>query len=489
MDVFDYRPCFEMRRFADLDRLLDQVLITNDLGEFVIVSPSVKRSLQDGSISSQDPRYADLEARGMLHAQGPQDGLAMIARRTRKAFLREGPSLHIFVVTLRCDHSCQYCQVSRAALNATGKDMSRDDALAAVDRVMESDAPALTVEFQGGEPALRFDLVRTIVEEIERRSAQTARPVRFTMATTLHLLTPADLEFCRDHGIHLSTSLDGPEDLHTQQRALPTRDSWKRTLEGLERARAVLGQDGVAALPTITRAALAHPEAVVDTYIERGFSSIFLRPLAPYGFARKTRAALGYSVAEFMPFYERALAHMLALNVKGVRIEETMAAIMLRHIFTPFHSGYMDLRSPAGAGLGTLVYNYDGSVYPSDEARMAAETGDGRFRLGAVDEPLDDLLSSEAMLWLAQGAVAEILPDCSQCAFVPYCGADPVHHAIVHGSPTAPRLGTDFCDRHMSLFQLLFAKIAEREPETMKTFLSWALNADRTGVSPGWIER
>jgi His-Xaa-Ser system radical SAM maturase HxsB len=302
-------------------------------------------------------------------------------------------------------------------------------------------------------------------------------------------LTQDDLEFCRDHRLHLSTSLDGPESIHSQQRMLPTRDSWQRTIEGLERARAILGSDGVAALPTITKAALAHPEAIVDTYVEHGFSSIFLRPLAPYGFARKTRAALGYSIQEFMPFYERALERMLELNRSGVRIEETMAAIMLRHIFTPFHSGYMDLRSPAGAGLGTLVYNYDGFVYPSDEARMAAETGDGRFRLGSVQEPLDALLASDAMVWLARGAIAENLPDCSQCAFVPYCGADPVHHAIVQGRPDAPRIGSDFCDRHMSLFQLLFAKIAERDPDTMKTLLAWSLSAERADLTPGWIER
>lgn len=88
---------------------------------------------------------------------------------------------------------------------------------------------------------------------------------------------------------------------------------------------------------------------MVDTYVEHGFtrfSFALSRPMV----SRKTRAALGYSVAEFMPFYERALAHMLALNEQGVRIAETMAAIMARHIYTPFHSGYMDLRSPGRRG-------------------------------------------------------------------------------------------------------------------------------------------
>jgi radical SAM protein with 4Fe4S-binding SPASM domain len=163
--------------------------------------------------------------------------------------------------------------------------------------------------------------------------------------------------------------------------------------------------------------------------------------------------------------------------------------VLLRHILTPFHSGYVDLRSPAGAGLGVLVYNYDGQVYPSDEARMAAETGDERFCLGTVTEGLDALLGSPAMRWLAAGAVAEVQPDCSRCAFVPYCGADPVHHAIVHGDPAAPRLNTDFCDRHIGLFHLLFARIGERDPETMKTLLSWAFRTPRDEISPGWIEQ
>lgn len=44
--------------------------------------------------------------------------------------------------------------------------------------------------------------------------------------------------------------------------------------------------------------------------------------------------------------------------------------------------GYVDLRSPAGIGLGALVYNYDGKVFASDEGRMLAEMGDRTFELG-----------------------------------------------------------------------------------------------------------
>lgn len=460
------------------------VVVTAPAGDFAILSRGDAGALAAGTLQADHPRYADLYARGLVREDGDV-GLRRLEAaigRTRKAFVDEGPALHIFVVTLRCDHSCQYCQVSRAAVTATGKDMDLDDAWAAVDRVFESQAPSLTIEFQGGEPALRFDLVREIVQLAEARNATAGRELRFTMATTLHLLGDAELAFCAAHSIHLSTSIDGPAALHTRQRPNPTRDSGARTFAALARAREALGADGVAALPTLTRAAIADPRAVIDTYRELGFASVFLRPLSPYGFALKTRRALGYSMAEFLQFYEAALAYILELNARGEPFEETTAAILLRHILTPFHSGYVDLRSPAGAGIGVLVYNYDGQVYPSDEARMAAESGDDRFALGSVHAPLDDLLTSRPMRWLAKGAIAEALPDCARCAFVSYCGADPVHHASVQGEPDAPRLGSEFCDRHKGIFDLLFRLLGQADPDTLRTFNAWALRRPRAEI-------
>src|SRR6185437_3733808 len=45
-----------------------------------------------------------------------------------------------------------------------------------------------------------------------------------------------------------------------------------------------------------------------------------------------------------------------------------------------------------------LVYNYDGSVYASDESRMLAEMGDQTFRLGTVRDSYETLIGSDALL-------------------------------------------------------------------------------------------
>lgn len=174
---------------------------------------------------------------------------------------------------------------------------------------------------------------------------------------TLHHLDDRMLAFFKQHDFRLSTSLDGPAWLHNTNRPSPSREAFARTVEGINRARTALGHDRVAALTTITRAALEHPKEVVDTYVELGFRSIFLRPLTPLGFAATTAGAIGYEMSEFLEFYRAALDYILNLNRAGVAIEEAYASILLGHILTPFPTGYVDLRSPAGAGLGALVYN------------------------------------------------------------------------------------------------------------------------------------
>mgnify|MGYP003648150093 FL=1 len=452
-----------MRRSTTLDADGRRVLVSNDFGDYAILCAADHSDLLADRIFASHPKHVDLEARALLDSSPKEhwSDLEHAAYATRKAFALEGPSLHIFVVTLRCDHSCHYCQVSRAAVGATGFDMRQADADAAVDLVFQSPSNDLTIEFQGGEPALRFDLVRRIVERAEARNMDAGRRLTFAMVSTLHHLTEDDLIFCRDHSIRLSTSIDGPAEWHDAHRPNPTRDSWERTIAALGRARAILGDDGISALPTLTRRSMTDPRKLIDHYRDLGFPSIFLRPISPYGFALKTRKKVGYDTSDFLAFYVEALEYILALNAAGEQFEETYASILLRHMLTPFHSGYLDLRSPAGAGLGVLVYNYDGQVYPADEARMAAETGDDRFALGRVTD-----------------------------TFVPYCGADPVYHAAAQGDPIGNRETSDHCIRHTFMFSLLFNKLADADASTMTTFLAWALSKSRDEiVAPGHIDR
>ena len=83
---------------------------------------------------------------------------------TKVLRLADFTGLHIFVVSLRCEHSCPYCQVSRQSDDKLTFDMSCDTAEKALELVFRSPSPAIKIEFQGGEPLLNFPLIRFVVE-------------------------------------------------------------------------------------------------------------------------------------------------------------------------------------------------------------------------------------------------------------------------------------------------------------------------------------
>src|SRR5215204_1025088 len=108
--------------------------------------------------------------------------------------------------------------------------------------------------FQGGEPLLNFELIKSIVLEAKHRNRALGKNLAFVIATNLALVTEDILTFCAEHSILISTSLDGPEDLHNANRPRPGRNSYELAVEGLHKARAALGFNRVSALMTTTRA-------------------------------------------------------------------------------------------------------------------------------------------------------------------------------------------------------------------------------------------
>src|SRR5205085_480325 len=125
--------------------------------------------------------------------------LLSVKYRTKQSLLKNFTALHIFVVSLRCDHSCPYCQVSRVSQDRAAFDMSRETADRAIDLMFRSPSPVLKVEFQGGESLLNFEVIRYIVQECKRRND--GRALEFVIATNLSPLNDEILEFCREHAV------------------------------------------------------------------------------------------------------------------------------------------------------------------------------------------------------------------------------------------------------------------------------------------------
>lgn len=155
-------------------------------------------------------------------------------------------------------------------------------------------------------------------------------------------------------------------------------------------------------------------------------------------------------------------------------LREVYASVVLNKILSPFDGGYVDLQSPTGAGQSVLVYNYDGYVYPSDEARMLAETGDVSLRLGRIGTPLETLQASPVQQALAAASTVADVAGCRTCAFQSFCAPNPVDAQAQFGRVDAPVLTTEHCLRHQWLFDFFFEKIRTADDDLMDLFHAWA---------------
>jgi His-Xaa-Ser system radical SAM maturase HxsB len=452
-----------------------QVFVSNLVGEWEVLSERTFQRFANRSLKPSEADYLNLRAKHFLIDTDSSVAYDLLALklRSRLLHLRNLFGLAIFVVTLRCEHSCPYCQVSRQSEDRQAFDMSFETAQRALDQLFGSPATGFKIEFQGGEPLLNFDLIKEIVESAEARAAQTKKNVAFVIATNLALISDDVLDFCRQHSILISTSLDGPADLHNKNRPRRGNDSHEKATQGIALAKQRLGEDRVSALMTTTKASLSRVKDIIDEYRKNGLHEVFLRPLSPYGFAIKTKTYRAYQRDEWLDFWREGLRYIIELNKAGEHFIELYAATVLRKMLTPTPGGYVDMMNPAGIGTQVLVFNYDGDVYASDEGRMLAEMGDKSFLLGNIhNDQLTDMILGDVITGAVEQTILESVPMCSDCAFQNYCGADPVFHHATQGDVVGHKPTSQFCQRQMAIFEELVA-LMQDDPETKIIFRSW----------------
>ncbi len=460
-------------RFGRFDA--HRYIVTNDVGEYVLLPREQLVAFLGHQLHVSSDAYRALKSRHLLFDQDSECAIDLLALkyRTRAERIASFTGLFMFVVTLRCDHSCHYCQVSRQTEDEASFDMTLEYADRALEFTFRSPSPNIKIELQGGEPLLRFDLVRYIVERGEDLGRKAHKNIAFVIATNMTRLTDEVIAFCKRHDVCLSTSLDGPADLHDQHRPLRGGSSHAATIEGIVRARRALGQDAVSALMTTTPASLARCTEIIDEYVQRGFHSVFLRAMSPYGFAVRTSLIRRYGVEDWLAFYKRGLAHVLEVNRRGYRLREEYTAILLQKLFSPTGSSYVDLQSPAGIGIGGIVFNYDGAVYASDEGRMLAEMNDESFKLGHLgSDSYEDIMLSDALLDPLEATLLESAPMCSDCPFLPCCGADPVFHRATMGEPVGHKAFSAFCARQMGSIRHVIS-LLEDDMSARRILMEW----------------
>lgn len=457
----------------------EKEIIVNEVGDYLILKRGTFEKIVKRQIDKNNDAelYGDLIANFFISEQAIPPLIDVLATRyrTKKLFLNYFTGLHIFVISLRCEHTCHYCQVSRVTQNRDLYDMSIGNIDKGIDIMFKSPNPHVTMEFQGGEALLAFDNIKYAVERAEKIAIEVGKGLTKVICTNLALINEEILGYCKEHDILISTSLDGPQYVHDKNRHKPNASSYELAIKGINLSREILGHDRVSALMTTTKLSLDFPTEIVDEYFNLGFQGIFLRNISPYGFALRTDTSK-YETEKFLTFYKKALDRILEYNFGGNYFTEDLAKIFLTKILTPFNVGFVDLQSPAGLINGVIVFNYDGGVYATDESRMLAEQKDFTFKLGTLDDNYNSLFFGKKAQEIAQLWANEALTGCSECAFQQYCGADPVHNHATQGDMYGYRPNSDFCQKNMEIIRYLI-ELMESDHRIKKIFESWAKTA------------
>lgn len=394
-----------------------------------------------------------------------------IKYRTKHSYLENDTLLLMVVPTISCNCSCVYCQALSRKDSSSENDMSLKTVLSFCDFVFALPHKNIKIEFQGGEPSLRFDTIEFIVRRVSHLNKKYKKEISFVICTNLLNLSEHELKILKKFGIQISTSLDGPENLHNLNRPSALFSStYASTIRNVNLAR----QNGIfpSALMTITSKNLFHMKEIIDAYIENHFESVFIRQLNNYGCAFNNRNIF-YDLNDFVSCYKNAVEYIIRKNLdEKIKIREDLFSIILRKILSPFNDGFVDMQNPCALGQMCMIVKQNGDIFPSDESRMISEMGNSFWKMGNVNDKscLSSIQKKRAEI-LENGHL-EDYEECKNCVYSPFCYADPIKRWYIKN--IAGENFENYCGIRKQIFDFVFEKLKNADENEMNLFRSWA---------------
>ncbi|PHR60221.1 MAG: His-Xaa-Ser system radical SAM maturase HxsB [Robiginitomaculum sp.] len=446
-------------------RLSESSLVfANEAGQFFKSNDRFLERLDNEKLTKSDQEFLFDHAMASRRA-GDINEMSYLHRLASRLRPPTDLSYVILVPTLRCDLACSYCQVSRAAINAKGFDWSDETLLNVKSYLSKSVSKRIQVEFQGGEPTLRLDLMSQIMDFCREHFEES----RFIICTNLSVVNEAFVDIISAEDVFVSSSLDGSPDLHRKQRT-NTKSQTDEFFKNFSRVGELIG-DRLSALPTLDSKNLPAPSDFLDTFDHYNMRSVFLRPVVYHGFARKRHPTSKDHQSVWQKFYEACIYEMIARNIGETSdfYEEYYLTLILKRLLRPGEDNHIDLRSPNWLGYDHQLIDYDGRIYPSDEARMMARTGQVDLSIGDVFAGLD-----EEKRGALQGRAFNALdPWCSQCPYQAACGSDPIDDLARHGRADVPKPATAYCQKHLHIFDFAMKLIYSEDKKNQHSLALW----------------
>lgn len=371
----------------------------------------LRRLWPDDALGPVDDFVARLYRRGLVRLDGQvaiDDSIFADSPNMREGHLVE------LLLTEKCNLACTYCL---AGASQRMPHMSEEVALRTVDRAFAMDASdGLTFEFSGGEPFLRFPLMRRLVDYIRTHPRRGDRRAYVSLQTNGTLLDEERVQWIREHEVIVGLSLDGNPSSHNRSRPqVNGRESFSKVMRGID----LLQRAGIAfgVLLVLNRSNIGAVEPMIDFLLENGIENIKLNPVAFLGTARAAWEDTGITQEEALEYFV-SFAHRLVS--RQLPIFEANLFDMTRHLVSKQRHSRC-LRGHCGAGDSFNAIAADGSIYPCGRATQSPG-----LRLGSVldgDAPLNACAAASPVIQQIRERRPNTLDDCRTCLYRELCQA------------------------------------------------------------------
>jgi His-Xaa-Ser system radical SAM maturase HxsB len=449
--------------FYRIERFGDKILLVTEQGGWVFLSKKRYDELIRHELD--DDILAELEKKGIILTEYNMESVARMELE-RRHFILSPPALHIVLPTLVCNHRCVYCHSSARGAQTDKYSLTTETSRKIVDFIMSCPSKKLKIEFQGGDALLNFDVLKDVVLYSKKLAKEQDKTVYFSVVTNATLLTKEHILWLKEHEVHITTSLDGPKQVHDKNRKYLGGEG---TYDDVIKKIGLCKDHGVdiGALMVTTKHSLPYAKEIVDTYIGLGFHDIQLKFMNRMGFAEKQWDEIGYTPEEYLCFQNEALEYILKKNVEGTKIIERITQLILQKVLRGMDPGFLDFRNPCGIAVGQIAYNYNGDIYSCDEGR-----GFEIFNLGNVwNTDFQQYINSPKTQKLIEAGMLET-SYCDTCVFKPYCGPCPVLN-YAEQQNIIPKIATNSrCKIMKGHIRWVFDKILNDEA-ARNVFTSW----------------
>lgn len=451
-----------------------EYLLTNEIGDYVFLNSENFQKFLQNKLGKKSNVFQELCQKNFIKSQLNLNQYINDYRQKYGYLLSQGPSLHIIVTTLRCNHRCLYCQAQPKSTEEKDFDMDMITAKRVVDFIFSCPNKAITIELQGGEPFLNWPIIKYIFDYALTLNKTAKKDLILTLVSNYTLLNDEKIKYLLKQNISFCTSLDGPEKVHNFNRRFLKGNSYKAVVKAIKKIKVAqtFQQKELQAVMTTSRYSLKHYKEIIDEYLKLGFKTIFLRPMNPFNLTKTNWQKIGYSASEYINFYKKSLNYIIKLNLEGKKIKDKTTENFLRKILTKNDPNFLELRSPCGAGIGQVAYHYNGDIYTCDEGRMLGTTGDCAFKIGNVKEiEYLQLINHPTIKAMILASCLDNLPSCVHCVYKPYCGICPLYNYAQHGNIFSQTVNNYYCQINKQIFRFLFEKIENKKIKSI--FLNW----------------